>query len=84
MVNARNSKMFKSEKLRAFSVDYLTKRSDLNYSLALVDIEKLPKVISFIFIIILVHLKNKLLGCSAFNVILVGMVVYGQVCRCSK
>ncbi|XP_053385363.1 uncharacterized protein LOC123538773 isoform X2 [Mercenaria mercenaria] len=46
MVSARNSKMFKSEKLRAFSVDYLTKRSDINYSLALVDIEKLPKITS--------------------------------------
>jgi GTP-binding protein EngB required for normal cell division len=44
MVNARNSKMFTSEKLQAFLVDYLAKRANLDYSLAMVDIDSLPKV----------------------------------------
>ena len=45
MMAARNSRVFKTDRLRVFLAQYMGQRSDTKYSAALVDIDALPKVL---------------------------------------
>lgn len=41
---ARNSRVFKTDRLRVFLEHYMAQRADVNYKASLVDVETLPKV----------------------------------------